>query len=72
VKQPHHEVQFCVWSYDHALRDDREWDRIKRCIENHPVKAGLVANAEDYLLSSGGKKGRDESRPSRLDSLRHG
>src|SRR5438128_303744 len=39
-------------SYDHAVRDDRESDRIKGYIENNPVKAGLVANAEDYLWSS--------------------
>jgi hypothetical protein len=38
--------------YDHAVRDDRESDRIKGYIENNPVKAGLVANAEDYLGSS--------------------
>ena len=56
---------------DHAMRDDRESDRIKGYIENNPVKAGLVANAEDYLWSSASKKSRDESRLSRLDSLRH-
>src|ERR1017187_4733861 len=43
-------------SYDHAVRDDRESDRIKGYIENNPVKAGLVANAEDYLLSSAARK----------------
>jgi hypothetical protein len=58
-------------SYDHAAPDDRESDRIKGYIENNPVKAGLVVNAEDYLWSSAARKGRDESRPSRLDSLRH-
>ena len=42
-------------SYDHAVRDDRESDRIKGYIENNPVKAGLVANAEDYLWSSAAK-----------------
>ena len=58
-------------SYDHSVRDDRESDRIKEYIENNPVKAGLVANAENYPWSSAGKKSRDESRLSRLDSLRH-
>jgi REP element-mobilizing transposase RayT len=58
-------------SYDHSVRDDRESDRIQEYIENNPVKAGLVANAEDYPWSSAGKKSRDESRLSRLDSLRH-
>jgi hypothetical protein len=43
-------------SCDHAVRDDREWDRIKRYIENHPVRAGLVANAEDYLWWSAARK----------------
>jgi len=43
-------------SYDHAVRDDRESDRIKGYIENNPVKAGLVANAEDYLWSSAARK----------------
>ena len=43
-------------SYDHSVRDDRESDFIKAYIENNPVKAGLVANAEDYLLSSAARK----------------
>jgi len=29
-------------SYDHWVRDDAEWKRIARYIENNPVKAGLV------------------------------
>jgi putative transposase len=43
-------------SYGHAVRDERESDRIKGYIENNPVKAGLVANAEDYLRSSAARK----------------
>ena len=43
-------------SYDHAVRDERESDRIKGYIENNPVKAGLVANPEDYLWSSAARK----------------
>ena len=43
-------------SYDHWVRDDRESDRIRAYIENNPVRAGLVANAEDYLWSSAGRK----------------
>ena len=39
-------------SYDHLVRDERESDRIQEYIENNPVKAGLVANAEDYPWSS--------------------
>ena len=49
--------------------DDRESNCINAYIENDPVKAGLVANAEDYLWSSAAKKSRDESGLSRLDSL---
>jgi len=49
-------ISACVWSYDHTVRDDRESDRIKGYIENNPVKAGLVANAEDYLWSSAARK----------------
>ena len=58
-------------SYDRSVRDERESNRIEGYIENNPVKAGLVANAEDYPWSSAAKKSRDESRLSRLDSLRH-
>ena len=48
-------------SYDHSVHDDRESDRIKAYIEDNPVKAGLVATAEDYLwLSAARKAGRVE------------
>ena len=43
-------------SYDHWVRDDRESDRIRAYIENNPVRAGLVANSEDYPWSSAGRK----------------
>ena len=43
-------------TYDHTVRDDRESDRIKAYIENNPVKAGLVAKAEDYIWSSAARK----------------
>jgi len=39
-------------SYDHWVRDEKEWSRIAAYIENNPVKAGLVAGAEDYPWSS--------------------
>ena len=39
-------------SYDHWVRDEREWSRIESYIENNPVNAGLVARAEDYSWSS--------------------
>jgi putative transposase len=45
-------------SYDHWIRDESEFDRIRRYIENNPVRAGLVAKPEDYRWSSAnaGKK----------------
>jgi putative transposase len=39
-------------SYDHWVRNEMEQERIKSYIENNPVKAGLVANAEDFRWSS--------------------
>jgi REP element-mobilizing transposase RayT len=39
-------------SYDHWVRDEREWRRIEFYLENNPVKAGLVSRAEEYRWSS--------------------
>ena len=39
-------------SYDHWVRDEGELERIAAYIEDNPVKAGLVARAEDYPWSS--------------------
>jgi REP element-mobilizing transposase RayT len=39
-------------SYDHWVRDEKEYSRIASYIENNPVKAGLVERAEDYPWSS--------------------
>jgi type I restriction enzyme R subunit/putative DNA methylase len=39
-------------SYDHWVRNETEWKRITRYIENNPVKAGLVARPEDFPWSS--------------------
>ena len=44
-------------SYDHLVRNDREFERICRYIEQNPVRAGLVAVAEDYRWSSAGATG---------------
>jgi len=41
-------------SYDHWVRDEAEWNRIARYIENNPVRAGVVAVPEDYRWSSAG------------------
>jgi REP element-mobilizing transposase RayT len=39
-------------SFDHAVRSEDEFYRIKRYIERNPVKAGLVKNPEDWPWSS--------------------
>jgi putative transposase len=39
-------------SYDHLVRSDAEFERIRAYIENNPVKAGLVAAAESWQWSS--------------------
>ena len=39
-------------SYDHVVRNEREFARIRLYIENNPARAGLVAFPEDYPWSS--------------------
>ena len=39
-------------SYDHLVRNEREFERIRLYIEHNPVRAGLVREAEQYLWSS--------------------
>ncbi len=39
-------------SYDHFVRTTAELDRIRRYIEENPVRAGLVHSPEDYRWSS--------------------
>jgi len=41
-------------SYDHWVRDRNEFEKIRRYIENNPVKAGLVRDGGDYLWSGAG------------------
>ena len=41
-------------SYDHLVRNGKEFLKIKAYIENNPVRAGLVENAWDYPWSSAG------------------
>ena len=45
-------------SYDHLVREDPEFDRIVRYIENNPVKAGFVAQPEDFTWSSASLRAR--------------
>ena len=40
-------------SYDHLVRSDVEFGRIKSYILENPVKAGLVRSAEEFRWSSG-------------------
>ena len=39
-------------SYDHWVRDEVELHRIIRYVEQNPVKAGLVADADEWEFSS--------------------
>ena len=39
-------------SYDHLVRSQAEFDRIRAYIEQNPVSAGLVADAQQYPWSS--------------------
>jgi REP element-mobilizing transposase RayT len=39
-------------SYDRLVRDDREFERIVRYIENNPVSAGVAASLEEFPWSS--------------------
>jgi REP element-mobilizing transposase RayT len=39
-------------SYDHWVRNHREFERIQAYIETNPVKAGLVRSPRDYPWSS--------------------
>ncbi|WP_321473760.1 transposase [uncultured Paludibaculum sp.] len=39
-------------SYDHMVRNQREFEKIRAYIEQNPVRAGLVAAAEAYPWSS--------------------
>jgi len=46
-------------SYDHCVRNDREWDSIARYIEENPVKAGMAESAEAYAWSSANERWRE-------------
>jgi putative transposase len=39
-------------SYDHLVRDGKEYERIRSYIELNPVRAGLVKDASEYQWSS--------------------
>ncbi len=41
-------------SYDHVVRCETEFERIRRYIEENPVRAGLVRRTSEYRWSSAG------------------
>jgi hypothetical protein len=41
-------------SYDHAVRQEQEFQTIRSYIEQNPVRAGLVRQASEYRWSSAG------------------
>ncbi len=43
-------------SYDHVVRNEEEWQRIRAYIEQNPVRAKLAPAAEQYRWSSAWKK----------------
>jgi len=42
-------------SYDHTIRDDREFAKVLSYIEQNPVRAGLVKEASEFRWSSAGR-----------------
>ena len=46
-------------SYDHWVRNEKEFENIVRYIEFNPVSAGLVANPEEYRWSSASRAGQE-------------
>jgi putative transposase len=48
-------------SYDHWVRNEKEFDRIVSYIENNPLAAGLVARAEDWPWSSARRQQRTQA-----------
>lgn len=45
-------------SYDHLIRDDREFAKVRNYIEQNPVRAGLAKEAGQYRWSSAGRATR--------------
>lgn len=42
-------------SYDHLVRHEREFEKIRNYIEGNPVRAGLVSDACEHRWSSAGR-----------------
>ncbi len=43
-------------SYDHLIRDGREFERVQHYIEWNPVRAGLANSPDEFAWSSAGRK----------------
>jgi putative DNA methylase len=61
-------------SYDHLVRGEQEFDKIRNYLEENPVRAGLVKGAIDYPWSSAGgatwgSPADQGVRPTELDQL---
>jgi REP element-mobilizing transposase RayT len=41
-------------SFDHVVRSEREFEKIRNYIEENPIRAGLARKASDYCWSSAG------------------
>ncbi len=48
-------------SYDHWVRNDKQFEKIKSYIERNPVRAGLAASPEAWLWSSANASPRKEA-----------
>jgi putative transposase len=59
-------------SYDHAVRNPEEFQKISAYIENNPVKAGVVDQVEDYLWSSANPKWQERLRGQRSQDCERG
>ena len=57
-------------SYDHLVRDEREFERIRFYVEHNPVRAGLVMEADQYRWSSAWRATRGGAQRTR--GLPHG
>jgi REP element-mobilizing transposase RayT len=53
-------------SFDHWIRNGREFDNVLAYVEYNPVSAGLVESAEDWPWSSA-SRGSRQDRPPHLD-----
>jgi REP element-mobilizing transposase RayT len=58
--------------YDHLVRSDEEFGRIRRYIENNPVSASLIAKPEDFEWSSAYKSPPERASAATIGSPTNG